>query len=194
MLKPFTAEALLLRLEPTTTAAAAPKSLAILSHRYFWIMDFPSRLIKEVVKVLLGSRFVKSQPYQSHTKKLCSILSPICGFHKYDGFPFEVLIKSQSLNLELLIVSFAIIVCHVVLRGTVIQSVSPITPLAFISLITLTTFYSLKDASSYGTKKISAKRLNDVACQIGLASFDTSKVFVFFLFKHFAILICPIDK
>ncbi|XP_022034072.1 uncharacterized protein LOC110936027 isoform X2 [Helianthus annuus] len=100
MLKPFTAEALLLRLEPTTTAAAAPKSLAILSHRYFWIMDFPSRLIKEVVK----------------------------------------------------------------------------------------------DASSYGTKKISAKRLNDVACQIGLASFDTSKVFVFFLFKHFAILICPIDK
>ncbi|KAJ0819968.1 hypothetical protein HanPSC8_Chr16g0702271 [Helianthus annuus] len=33
MLKPFTTEALLLRLEPTTTAAAAPKGLAILSHR-----------------------------------------------------------------------------------------------------------------------------------------------------------------
>ncbi|KAF5808939.1 hypothetical protein HanXRQr2_Chr04g0151241 [Helianthus annuus] len=40
MLKPFTAEALLLRLEPTTTAAAAPKSLAILSHSFhvnFWV-------------------------------------------------------------------------------------------------------------------------------------------------------------
>ncbi|KAJ0580014.1 hypothetical protein HanRHA438_Chr04g0161151 [Helianthus annuus] len=56
MLKPFTAEALLLRLEPTTTAAAAPKSLAILSHSLdtFGSWIFHLVLLKKLSKVRLS--------------------------------------------------------------------------------------------------------------------------------------------